>query len=108
MRLCQCILAFLAALFLFGRGAWRPQSPQEPGARRFRVLPKTVRSITARRTRGMARDWCGSAARRRAKRVSRGATTKRESGWTRDAAVSLLWDAVKTAAMLAAKVLPGR
>src|SRR5207244_534078 len=29
MRLCQCILAFLAALFLFGRGAWRPQSPQE-------------------------------------------------------------------------------
>src|SRR5260370_28086192 len=63
----------------------------------------TGRSTTARRTRGMARDWCGSAAKRHAKKTSRGATTKKESGWTRDAAASLLWGVVTVAVVLGAR-----
>src|SRR2546430_7602077 len=91
----------LPILFLFW---WRPSPPLAAGhwpdrhrrsarARSFRVHRMTERSTTALRTRGMARGWRGSVARRRANRTSRGATTKKESGWIRDAAVSLLLDA---------------
>jgi hypothetical protein len=87
---------------------WAGRRRRSARPRSFRVLRMTERSTTARRTRGMARDWCDSGARRPAKRTSRGATTKKEFGWTRDAAVSLLWGAVRTAAMPAARVGEGR
>src|SRR6266403_5291737 len=89
-------------------GHWPDRHRKSARARSFRVLRMTGKSIIARRTRGMARDWCGRSARRRANRRSRGATTKRESGWTRDAGVSLLWDAAKTPAMPAARVVERR
>jgi hypothetical protein len=113
---CRRIACEFAGVFLFW---WRPCSHLAVGhwlsrlrrsarPRSFRALRMTGRSTTARRTRGMARDWCGSAARHGAKRASSGATTKKESGWTRDAAVILPWGAATMAAMPAARVLEGR
>src|SRR5260370_1317717 len=108
--------AEVAGAFLFGwwtsplwaAGDWPGRQPRSTRPRLFRVLRMTGRSTTARRTRGMARDCCGSAARRRAKRASRGATTKKESGWTRDAAGRLVWGGGEAGAMPTARVAAGR
>ena len=108
MRTCRYIFVLMAVLAPFCRGVLARQGPQSATARSFRVLRMTGRSTTARPTPGMERDWCGNAARRRAKRVGRGATMKKESGWIRDAAASLLWGAAMTAVMPAPRMVEGR
>jgi len=104
MRICQCILFWWLALSPLAVGHGQPGAAGAPG----QIIPCSSDDgekhyCTADTRHGRA---TGAATQPGAVQTGRvvGLRRKKASGWTRDAAASLLWDAAKTAAMPTARV----